>query len=274
MLYTTHTYVATKVAGEDPLIVIGSTIPDLSYFFGTINSKKMHLKGREFKEYIQSEDHLYLPLAIGIMLHGETPEGLDFYTHLIYENERPGYAFRYGRHLIDKIKKLHKVELPLIDKYIAHNLIEEAVEFLMIKEHPETVKLLHDASNEVDKIKIVNYLSNFKPFRGITNEWDIINFYKNFDPNKFTTPECVAELHMYSSKRRLVNFMNKIIGRLMPESLKDTASDCIDNLIERITNREYLKELIEEAIKLSESSYNQFLDSSIRNMMNEIDRLD
>jgi len=280
MFYITHTYAATEIAGEEPLVVIGSTIPDLPLFCSTLNSDEMHTKGLEFRKYLEKKDRSYVPLAIGMMLHGNTLTGLDFYTHSRSDNEKLGYAFKHGRHLVKEIKKLRERLIPpgikslLTDEEIAHNFIEMGVEILVAKDHPETIELFENTTYKLTNIQlktIAEYLSGF--FRGSTDEQDIRDFYKLFRPEKFTTLEGIIKTYPTIFARMLSNMPDKAMHGTIPDQAVIGVSSHLEGIIKKMMPEYRLRAITEQAVEIVEPTYEQFLVKSIKSMRAEMEKL-
>ncbi len=284
MFYITHTYAATKIMKityKDHFLVTGLSIPDLPLFGSTLDEKELHSRGLEFKEYLEKRDKLYVPLATGMMLHGSTPTGLDFYTHSRFDNEKLGYAYKHGQPLLEKVKKLRErltppgIRSPLTDEEIAHNFIEMGVEILVAKDHPETIELFENTIYKLTNIQlktIAEYLSGF--FKGSTDEQDIRDFYKLFRPKKFTTLEGIVETYPKILARMLSNIPDKSIQGIIPDQVVVTVSNRMGDMIEKMVSKDALKGLIKQAVEIVEPTYEQFLTKSIESMRAEMEKLD
>lgn len=283
MFYITHIYAATKIMEityKDRFLVTGLSIADLPFFGGTLDDKELHSRGLEFKEYLEKRNKLYAPMATGMMLHGSTPTGLDYYTHYMFNNEKPGYAFKHGRHLVKEIKKLRErltppgIRLPLINEDIAHNFIEMGVEILVAKDHPKTIELFENTTSKLTNIQlktIAEYLSDF--FKGSTDEQDIKDFYKLFRPKKFTTLEGIVETYPKILARMLSNIPDKTVQGIIPDQVVATVSNRMGDIIEKMTSKGTLRGLIGQAVEIVEPTYKQFLTKSIESMRAEMEKL-
>ena len=81
----THAYFALKLMenheltiDEEDHLILGCILPDIS-LTGWIHYRNTHIKGQEFFEYVQNRLNKFT--ALGIILHGERPLGLDHYFH-------------------------------------------------------------------------------------------------------------------------------------------------------------------------------------------------
>ncbi len=264
MLYGTHALVAEGIAGEDPLIIAGSAISDISLLYGEVEIKELHSKGLEFYNWIKARDARFLPFAKGLMLHGNTRTGLDFYSHLRYDGKELGYAFIIGEGLVEQLNslKIPFVGMKMVE--VAHTVVEAAVEWWVVKDNPEIVDTFEDAVKEIDAGVVSNHLSAF--FGGRISKEDIKDYYKRFSPNRFQTLKGATECYLDTIKR----FLSKKIERQSHGIVNDVATK---ELFEKVLDTNFFGELISQAVRIVEPSYENFLTESTKSMAAEMRKL-
>ncbi len=270
MFFLAHTYAATKVAGKNPLIVVGSTIPDIHMFGTTLDSIELHKKGQEFKNYLEQVDPSMVKLGIGMMLHDEIPTGLDFYAHKRFGKFKKGYVIKNCQLLIKKIKDVEKFGIPAYYEQFAHPFIEAAVDIIIAKKHPDIVKAFNDSIRKVNTTKIANYLSDF--FEGSADSQDILEYYKLLRQTKYQSFDNFGSIY-YMMSRRILNFIDSSVGGLVPDGLTISVSDGMEGAMNVVINHDDLGEIIMYAIHIVEPTYEHFLESSIKSMSNEMKKL-
>lgn len=152
-----HHYV-NKLLNQNfhPFIVYGGLFPDLASGAG-YNRDEAHEMGDKFYKWCQVNAPEGLPLARGIICHGNNPAGIDFYADEYWPGGEKGWCFQQGVQWMDKVQKATGLPDELI-WWKSHNFIEISLELLMEEEFPslsqEILKALEDksAAREVSKI--------------------------------------------------------------------------------------------------------------------------
>ncbi len=172
----THAHFALELFKEDNLsqdekdhLIVGSFLPDI-HITGLIQFHKTHNQGLEF--FHSLTDPLHKFLALGMITHGEYPQGLDYHTH-----NSQGF-----------IKQKHSKVLPLAQKYkksigklngsTVHYLIEFSVDNLIAERDPTIVKQVLSAFKNPKVRSAITAFSHFLGFSEKKNN-KIINLLRN-----------------------------------------------------------------------------------------------
>lgn len=248
----THAYFALELFKGQKLtqdqkdhLIVGSIIPDISQF-GLANYQKTHTQGIRFLQ--QAENSFERYLALGIISHGENPAGLDFHSH-----KRKGYVDSKQKEVIELFKK-YKKYLGRLNKDLTHDIIEFAVDYLVVKRDPSIIKkvrvaffnpkipttiakffkFLHMSRRRIKKINkyITNkhlhkFFHNFRSLNGMADNWMNIKFFHNLRGGKhlpFTEKvKKLTKLSYYNLKRKI---RNKNVISLFKEASSHLEKDC------------------------------------------------
>lgn len=158
MFHHTHSYLASKITdSEEPLVLLGSMLPDLA-ITGVI-SWEQGLHGAEadfqFTEFIEQNYPAFINLAKGVHAHNV----VDDFTHLDYKG-KPGYAFQNNKELVLLVGNFYELDEEKA-KSKAHNFIESSVDIQLINDMPEIQTKLRMAINQIEREKIAKILAEF-----------------------------------------------------------------------------------------------------------------
>lgn len=158
MFHHAHSYVASKLyKSEDPLILVGSIIPDLAItrIFSWQHGGLHGLQEREkFKEFVGKNYPNFISFSNGVIGHNI----VDDFTHLEYHT-KPGYAFQNNTELVGLVGNLYQLKGQQAASK-AHNFIESAVDILLLKDNLSVQENLKNAISSVDREVISDILSN------------------------------------------------------------------------------------------------------------------
>lgn len=186
----THVYVILELFKNQKLtkderdhLIVGSILPDVN-FSGLIHYHKTHHQALDF--FKSAKDPLHKYLALGMVLHGENPKGLDYYAH----NEA-GFIEK-NREKVNPIARKYRSSLGKINGMTAHYLVEFSTDYILARQHPQLIKLIKDAlSNPEIKESITAFSlyyglsekKNYKLISIITNK-HLLNFFDYFSSSK------------------------------------------------------------------------------------------
>lgn len=158
MFHHAHSYIAARLYSEEPLVLVGSMLPDIAvtkiipWQEGGLHGEEANKK---FRKYIEEKYPEYIDLANGINAHNI----LDDTSHLEYHGE-PGYAFQNNKKITELISEAY--ELPEDNaKGKAHNYIESAVDIMLLNKIPEVQTKLRLAVNQIDRNKLAEVLAEY-----------------------------------------------------------------------------------------------------------------
>lgn len=237
-----HIYVATKVAkSHHPLLVLGSFLPDIGLLSKTEAEKdfswnQLHEGGDQIINYAKKFNPKFIPLGLGVVSHGVT-YGLDKYSDRVYKGKPPGYAKEKANPLYESVIECCKVSQE-IGEVFAHNFIEMAVNLLVAKKYPRTIKDLKIAGREIDQNEVTSFLSgcfrvNKKMILNLTE-----NLFKVFNPNDLISANGLAKIWA------------KVALRLEGVNI----------------DKEKTSKVIQRGVKLVKPDYEIFLQDSIQEM--------
>lgn len=248
----THVYLALDILKKDSLtqdekdhLIVGSIIPDISQF-GLINVYRTHTQGLGFLQQTKNPLHYYF--ALGVVLHGEEPNGLDYHAH------RKGGYIDLKRESVAKILKKYQKHVGRINDGLTHDIIEFSFDYLIAQRDPSLVKKVEIAflnpkvQDTVFKFfrffnipkkkskKINRYLNNkhlhhffcnSQSLSGMADNWLNLRFYRYLKQDKylpFTEKiKKLTKLSYYNLKRKIKN--KNIIG-MFEEISSHLEKDC------------------------------------------------
>lgn len=179
----THIYIATKVSErENPLLVIGSVLPDFVWMSRRLPSDKLHDNPIDFYEFIKFRDNEMLDLALGMLLHSNA-KGADYYSHF----HEGGYAMTKGKNLIKDLVNLFNFKDEKLNLYKAHNFIEAALDIHLLKNNKYLPNLYKEDLRSIDIEKIARLIHEFTNFDIKLIKKDLALFFKIFGPDSVSS---------------------------------------------------------------------------------------
>lgn len=158
MFHHAHVYLAGKLFdSEDPLLLLGSILPDLAVVAVIKWEDGLHGKDADnsFLKFVKDKYPSFLDLARGVHAHNI----IDDFTHKDYVGGT-GYAFQNNKQLARLIAKYYQLDKQgSIGK--AHNFIESGVDISLLIMQPEIQNKLRDAISIVDREKLAEILSSY-----------------------------------------------------------------------------------------------------------------
>ncbi len=139
----THAYLVLKITRKDFLskkrqnaLLVGSIIPDISDI-GLGKEKHTHHSGWEFLK--AHPDHP--DFALGMITHGESPRGLDYYTH----RPKRGYLAKKRKKILEILHRYPECWAGLKEDTAIHRIVEFAVENLIGEQNPWLIRRVNIA---------------------------------------------------------------------------------------------------------------------------------
>ena len=170
---------------EMDFLLIGSVIPDVCEF-GISTEPRTHRQGLKFLKYLNDKYHY---LGVGMILHGEDPKGLDWYTH-----NGKGYIESKRAELL-KIVRKYKKSLGGIDEHWAVHFVTEFCfdHLIMQKDKAVALKLYNSFHNPNADGAIINFANFFdvdkrrlKTLQHIVRSRNLYRYFANFSTLKGT----------------------------------------------------------------------------------------
>ncbi len=231
MFHHAHSFIASKLyKSEDPLLLIGSIIPDIAVVKIITWDKGLHGEKnvKKFRKFI--EKHLsFTNLLNGIIAHNI----LDNFTHIEY-HQKPGFAFQNTEKITKSVMKYYGLSKKRA-KGITHNYIESAVDILILKQHPKIQDNLKLAIKKTDKQILANLLGLYFHIDQYKFSDALTNFFDEFTKYDFSKEE--NWIYFWGDLEKLL-------------SLKDT----------KTKERE---ELLNQSLELVKNTYKDFIDYSL-----------
>ena len=172
---------------EKDHLIVGSIIPDIN-ISGLIQFQKTHSQGAEF--FRQVKDPLHKYFALGMITHGEEPQGLDYFTH----KPGQGYIKKHHDHIL-RIARRYKHHIGKTDGTTVHHLIEFSADNLVAEKNPEIVRQVLDAFQNPLIPSAVTAFSNYLDFSerknrkiiSLLNNRFLLNYFYNFSSPETTS---------------------------------------------------------------------------------------
>ena len=205
----THAYFALELFKADNLtqdekdhLIVGSFLPDI-HITGLIQFHKTHNQGLDFFHSLQNPLHKFL--ALGMITHGENPQGLDYHTH-----NGQGFIKQKSSQILPLARKFQK-HIGKINGSTVHYLIEFSVDNLVAEKDPSIVNQVLTAfrnpkiktaitafsnhlgfsekkNNKIIKLlnnkHLLNYFYNFSSPETASQNWLNLTFYRNIKRGK------------------------------------------------------------------------------------------
>lgn len=232
MFFHTHVYYAKKMNSRlNNLVIIGSILPDFA-ITSAISWDDLHKRKGilEFSSFVNTNYPNQKSLLLGIQYHNI----VDYFSHLKY-GDNIGYAYvNSSSKLINLVSKAFSIDAKLA-RSTAHNFIESAVEFYVLKQNSELSSLV---KNAVDK-------TNIKRLADIISHNDL----KSSEDVKISLHEFFSLVTKYDLK-------NVDDWILLWEELGM-------HLFKKAVRKEILKEALDLSFTLVKSNHTEFLNTVI-----------
>ncbi|MQL52536.1 hypothetical protein GFC01_09730 [Desulfofundulus thermobenzoicus] len=197
----THAYFAQRVCGEiSEALALGSIFPDMVAAL-TPGRDESHGRGGQLLNAL-GEDPEMRDFALGVLTHGTSPEGLDYYGDEKYLHHERGYCFEKGRPLVQET--IRACNLPAaMGWWKSHNIVEMGIELHIgghkspwgeiLRKALENERLLTKISRlvapvyAVDPRRLYQRMHNFSYYiqidritpRNLAVKYDVQMFYKH-----------------------------------------------------------------------------------------------
>ncbi len=182
MNFRAHIYCTQKITGsKDPYLLFGSLFPD--FHCTGVFPQGFDSKWKELIQYLNKNNPAFENIGIGMTLH-EIPIGVDRFAH--GTSQRIGYAFQFiGELREDAVNLFGDDHWTLL---MTHFAVEYAMDYAVIKKHPEVEKTIKTVFDEIDEYKVISALSGFysidepkvreafEDFKALTLEYDYSTF--------------------------------------------------------------------------------------------------
>ena len=139
-----HVYaIGRLVPGPGPLHVLGAIFPD-AVLTNSLAWEQTHRSGAALYAFLRGREPAGLPFAVGMISHGCTPPGLDYYGDEQYGSFERGYSFEEARPYADRVAEVCRLPAEM-GWWKAHNFVEMALEWLLARRDPSLGRQLHEA---------------------------------------------------------------------------------------------------------------------------------
>lgn len=243
---------------EQDHLIVGSILPDI-HITGLIHFQRTHCSGLGFFHSVKNPLHRFL--ALGIISHGEEPQGLDYYAH-----QNGGFISRKQEPVL-QLAQSYKKSLGEVNEMTAHHLIEFSVDNLVAEKNPAIVQLVLTAfQNPKVKYAITafsNYLGfserkNRKIIKLLSNR-NLLNYFRNC-----SHPETASQNWL-----NLTFYRNLKKGKDLPlrEKIKKLTAFSYYNFKRRLSNR-HLTRMFQEINFLLRDDASLFIFQSQKDLVN------
>ncbi len=135
MFPLTHAYAIGRLVGSPgPLHILGAIFPDAVLTNG-LSWEQTHRAGAALYSFLAGRAPAGLPFAVGVISHGVTPPGLDYYGDQQYGDSQRGYAFAEAGPYSERVATICRLPASM-GLWKAHNFVEMAIEWLLAEQHP------------------------------------------------------------------------------------------------------------------------------------------
>src|SRR3989344_2465286 len=253
-------------------LLIGSILPDVSEL-KIADERQTHTQGIHF---LKSVDPRYKHLGVGLILHGSSPKGLDYYTHNGFYDI--GYHYHFPNQITEKsgiIARTYQRLKPLIKRSnlnmsngdAAHFLVEFCFDHLTAKNNKtignKLTRALHNSVQNRSLQVFSNYFKiNEKRFHRLTRVVQSQHWHKIFE--RFQTVEGTARnLQHFLYIKALREQQEK--KKSFIKAIRSFGRSSLDLLQTRLWDRSLVR-LVDECVCILEPEYQPFLDNAVKNM--------
>ena len=252
----THVYIALELFKEQKLtknerdhLILGSVLPDI-HQSGLIHYQKTHYTALNF--FHNTKNRLHKFLALGMILHGEEPKGVDYYAH------GKNGIIRNNHEQVIKIARKYKKYVGKMNHMTSHHLIEYSADNIIAKKN---VHIIPQVLSAFKNRKIDSAISSFSHHFELSEKANgkIIKLLKNKHLLHYLDNFATTE----TTSRSWVNFtffMNLKQGKSLPfrEKIKKISQFSFYNLKRRIHHKE-VTQLFEEINAVMEQPALKFI---------------
>ncbi|AGL02687.1 hypothetical protein [Desulfoscipio gibsoniae] len=206
-------------------ITLGSLFPDM-VISARVSHAMAHSLGAELL-YVVKENHALADFARGIITHGISPHGLDYFGDEKYPGCERGYCFEKGRPLVK-----HTIEAcnipPEMGWWKAHNIVEMGIE-LRISNRGAYGHLIHQAFNNQELIdQITSLLGELTGYREQGLKKRIAGFPGYIEIYKATAQSLADKYQVQMFARHGININTVKVARLIEIAAEQVEDDLDD----------------------------------------------
>ena len=259
-------------------LLLGSILPDVAELKWA-DEKRTHTEGLQFLRSI-GKDHHYL--SVGVILHGSSPKGLDYYTHNGFYNIGNRYASLPPQLHADSgiIAKKYAEIAPLLRQYrkslgnlhhhdAAHFIVEFCFDHLTAQKDAGLSERLRKAmSNSVSNHSLPLFAQYFKVNEKhykrlkkilLSNQWNKIF-------NRFQTSEGTAHnLQHFLFVKSLREQQHKEHKLHFLHVLRQFGRSSLGLLQTKLRDKSLIR-LIEQCTVIIQKDYASFMDHAVKNI--------
>jgi hypothetical protein len=279
MFLLTHAYAALAVVGKKlnshnrDYLIVGSVLPDVAELH-IAPEAQTHTRGVEFMRYLGKE---YRYLGLGVVLHGDSPRGLDYYTHRgFYSNDgsyskpRPGggYIARSYRDIAPLVVKYKKSLGRLSVDEAVHFVVEFCFDHLTAQRDKKLAPALYKAlRRSLDTHAVVNFANFFdvdqkqmRRLKHIIRSRQHKKILTNFATVHGTAHNLQHFIFLKSLREEQKHVRYKFLGKL-----GNLARSSLGFLQAKVYDRA-LVQMFERAVEIVRRDYDDFMDDTIEKM--------
>ena len=207
------------------LSILGGLWPDLAVGVG-MDRNQAHEMGDDFFKWCMDNNPEGKELAWGILLHGSTPKGVDYYADEFWPGYHKGWCFKIGKHYEPQVAQVTK----LPENYTwwkSHNFVEMSYELITDKTYPHLKEELLEAVRTPSSIEAAAQI--LSQYTGV----DPKDIYRVFSrvPTTFAiedvSPQLLSQKQCVSFNRRFNHYDADPVA--MAELLKIMQAELADS---------------------------------------------
>ncbi|WP_347488124.1 hypothetical protein [Desulfoscipio sp. XC116] len=219
-------------------ITLGSIFPDM-VISAQVNHTMAHSMGAKLLHIVKA-NHALADFARGIITHGISPQGLDYFGDEKYPGCERGYCFEKGRPLVKQTIEACNIP-PEMGWWKAHNIVEMGIE-LRISNRGAYGRTIRQAFNNQEIInQITDLLAGLTGYDPQRLKAQIAGFPGYIEAYKATAQSLADKYRLQMFTRHRININTAKVARLIEIAAEQVEDDLADFF--RYTHDSVLREL-------------------------------
>lgn len=223
-------------------ITLGSLFPDM-IINARINHTMAHSLGKKMLHVVK-ENHALADFARGIITHGISPQGLDYFGDEKYPGCERGYCFEKGRPLVKQTIEACNIA-PEMGWWKAHNIVEMGIELRISNQGAYGSAIRQAFGNQELIDQVVDLLAKLTGYNGEGLKTRIAGFPGYIEVFEATAQSLADKyrIQMYARHRITINTdkvarLIEIAAEQVEDDLADFFSYSQDNVIRQLDELE------------------------------------
>ncbi len=278
MFLLTHAYTALAVVGkldarDRDYLIVGSVLPDVAEL-RIAPEPLTHMQGIRFMKSVGKE---YKYLGLGVVLHGTSPHGLDYYTHNRFYSVDGSYKLEKITRESGCIARMYDEIAPLVMRYrkslkmpqddAVHFVVEFCFDHLTAQRDRKLAALVYKAlRNSLDTRAVDRFAQFFdvdkkqmKRLKHVVKSRQTKKILTNFS-SVHGTAHNLQHFSFLKSLREEHRARYKFLGRL------NTIARSSLGFLQAKVHDKALVEMFEECVEIVRRDYDDFMSETISEM--------